>query len=137
MMKKRRAKPGTKGKGRYYRVIVRPNAEFSSFRVQDVGGIGGVERLAGRRKNNTWDTQAWLIPKNQAHVSSGVLIGNTAKVKGILGKLGSKAKRIKADIFGAKPRKDIPESKKPTAAMRRAQRKNIKKAQAARRKKRK
>ncbi|MEK6847845.1 MAG: hypothetical protein AABX50_01835 [Nanoarchaeota archaeon] len=132
-----RAKPGTRGKGRYYRVIVRPKTEFSSFRVQDVGGIGGVERLAGKRKNNTWDTQAWLIPKNQAHVSSGVLIGNTAKVKNVLSKLGSKARRVKADVFRAKPRRDIPESKKPTAAMRRAQRRNIKKAQATKRRKRK
>ena len=132
-----RAKPGTRGKGRYYRVIVRPKTEFSSFRVQDVGGIGGVERLAGKRKNNTWDTQAWLIPKNQAHVSSGVLIGNTANVKNVLSKLGSKARRVKADVFRAKPRRDIPESKKPTAAMRRAQRRNIKKAQATKRRKRK
>lgn len=133
-MKKRRAKPGTRGRGRYYRVVVRPKAKFSSFRVQDVGGIGGVERLAGKRKNNTWDTQAWLVPKNQAHVSSGILVGNNAKVKNILSKLGSKPRRFKEDVFKAKPRRDIPESKKPTAAMRRAQRRNIKKAQAARRK---
>ena len=132
-MKKRRAKPGTRGKGRYYRVIVRPKASFKSFRVQDVGGAGGVERLAGRRKDGSWDTQAWLIPKTQAHVSSGVLVGNTAKVKGVLSKLGSKARRVTADVFRAKPRRDIPEREKPTAAMRRAQRRNIKKAQRARR----
>ena len=136
-MKKRRAKPGTRGKGRYYRVVVRPKSGFKSFRVQDVGGHGGVERLAGKRAHGTWDTQAWLIPKSQAHVSSGTLVGNTAKIKGILRKLGSKARRVKADVFRAKPRRDIPESRKPTAAMRRAQRRNIKKAQRARRRKRK
>lgn len=129
-----RARPGTRGKGRYYRIVVRPKSSFKTFRVQDVGDLGGAERLAGKRADGSWDTQAWLIPKSQAHVSSGVLVGNTAKIKNILSKLGSKARRVKADIFGAKPRRDIPESAKPTAAMRRAQRRNIKKAQAARRK---
>ena len=135
-MKKRRAKPGTRGKGRYYRVVVRPKSSFKSFRVQDVGGHGGAERLAGKRANGSWDTQAWLIPKSQAHVSSGTLVGKTAKIKGILSKLGSKPRRVKADVFRAKPRRNIPESRKPTAAMRRAQRRNIKKAQRARRRKR-
>lgn len=129
-----RAKPGTRGKGRYYRIVVRPKSSFKTFRVQDVGEAGGAERLAGKRADGSWDTQAWLIPKSQAHVSSGVLVGNTAKIKNILSKLGSKARRVKADIFSAKPRRDIPENAKPTAAMRRAQRRNIKKAQAARRK---
>ena len=133
MMKKRRAKPGTRGKGRYYRIVIRPKSSFKSFRVQDVGGRGGVERLAGKRRNGSWDTQAWLIPKSQAHVSSGFLVGNTSKVRGVLSKLGSKPRRVKADVFRAKPRRDVPESKKPTAAMRRAQRRNIRKAQKARR----
>ena len=133
---KRRAKPGTRGKGRYYRVVLRPKSGFSSFRVQDVGGRGGAERLAGKRANGTWDTQAWLIPKSQAHVSSGVLVGKTAKIKSILSKLGSRPRRVKADVFRAKPRRDVPESRKPTPAMRRAQRRNIRKAQQARRRKR-
>ena len=71
-MKKRRARPGTKGKGKYYRIVVRPKSSFKSFRVQDVGGRGGVERLAGKRRDGSWDTQAWLIPKSQAHISSGI-----------------------------------------------------------------
>lgn len=130
-----RAKPGTKGKGEYYRVIARPKSEFKTFRIQVVG-TEGTERLAGRRKNGSWDTQAWLIPKSHAHVSGKTLIGDTAKIKNILSKLRSKPKRVKKDIFRAKPRKDIPERTKPTPAMRRAQRRNIKKAQAARRKRR-
>lgn len=131
-----RAKPGTKGKGKYYRIVVSPKNSFKFFRIQDVGSAGGAERLAGRRANGTWGTQAWLIPKNQAHVSGRTLIGNTLKIKSIISKLGSKPKRIKADIFRAKPRRDIPESEKPTPAMRRAQRKNIKKAQATRKRRR-
>ncbi len=129
---KRRAKPGTRGKGRYYRIVLRPKSSFKSFRVQRVGS-GGTERLAGRRRDGSWNTQAWLIPKSSAHVSSGTLVGNTAKVKSILSKLGSKARRVTADVFKAKPRRDIPESQKPTPAMRRAQRRNIRKAQRTRR----
>jgi len=44
------------------------------------------------------------------------------------------AKHVKADIFKAHPRKNIPERKKPTAAQKRAQRENIHKAQEARKK---
>jgi hypothetical protein len=98
-----RARPGTKGKGDYYRVIVRPKSEFKTFRIQVVG-TEGTERLAGRRKNGSWDTQAWLIPKKHAHVSGGTLIGGTTKIKNILSKLSSKPKRVKKDIFRAKPR---------------------------------
>lgn len=131
-----RAKPGTKGKGKYYRVVVRPKSQFKTFRIQVVG-TEGTERLAGKRKDGSWDTEAWLIPKKHAHVSGGTLVGDTAKIRNILSKLGSKPRRVKKDIFRAKPRKDIPEKAKPTAKMRRAQKRNIKKAQAAKRKKRK
>jgi len=73
-----RAKPGTRGKGEYYRIVVRPKSEFKTFRIQVVG-TERTERLAGRRKNGTWDTQAWLIPKSHAHVSGGTLIGEPRK----------------------------------------------------------
>ena len=101
---KKRAKPGTGGKGKYYRIVLRSKNQFSSFRVHDVGAKGGVQRLAGKRANGSWDTQAWLIPKSSVHVSNGVLVGNNIKVKNILSKLGSKARKVKADIFKAKPR---------------------------------
>ena len=131
-----RAKPGTRGKGNYYRVVVRPKSQFSSFRLHDVGRKGHIQRLAGRRKNGSWDTQAWLIAKTDAHYSKGRLVGKTAAAKKILAKLRTKPRKVKADISRAKPRRNVPEKSKPTPAMRRAQRRNIKKAQAARRKKR-
>jgi hypothetical protein len=55
----------------------------------------------------------------------------------VLKTLGSEPVHVTGDRFRAKPRRDIPESEKPTPAMRRAQRANIKKAQAAVRKRRK
>jgi len=99
-----RKKPGTTGKGKYYRIVVRPKSEFTSFRMHDVGRKGHIIRLAGRRKS---------------------------------GKLRTKPKKIRGDVFEAKSRKNVPEKAKPTAAMKKAQKKNIKKAQAARWKKKK
>ena len=54
----------------------------------------------------------------------------------MLASFGSEPVHVSGDRFQAKPRRDIPESEKPTPAMRRAQIANIKKAQAAVRKRR-
>jgi len=130
-----RKKPGTTGKGKFYRVVVRPKSEFTSFRNHDVGKKGHVERLAGRRASGSWATQAWLISKKEAKVVNGILVGTSKDVKDVLAKLRRKPKKIKGDIFQAGPRKNVPERLKPTPAMKRARAKNIKKAQATRRKK--
>jgi len=131
-----RKKPGTTGRGKFYRVVVRPKSEFTSFRNHDVGKKGHIERLAGRTKKGNWATQAWLIAKTDATVSGGVLVGKTVGARAVLGKLRTKPRRFKGDIFHAKSRKNVPERAKPTAAMKRAQTRNIKKAQAARRRRR-
>ncbi len=131
-----RKKPGTGGKGKFYRVVVRPKSEFKSFRVHDVGGKGHIERVAGRRAGGSWATQAWLIAKTDARVSGGTLVGKTKHAREVLGKLRRKPKKVRGDVFEAGPRKNIPEKSKPTPKMKRAQKKNIKKAQAARRKRR-
>jgi hypothetical protein len=131
-----RAKPGTKGKGKFYRITVRPKGQFAVFRNHDVGKKGHLQRIAGKRKNGTWDTQAWLIAKTDAHMRAGRLVGDTSEAKKLLTKLQTKPKKLKGDVFKAKGRKNVPEKSKPTPAMRRAQKRNIKKAQAAKRKKR-
>ena len=63
----RRAKPGARGSGGFFHIQVRPKSEFVTFRNQDVGARGGIERVAGRRANGSWDTQKWLIGKSEAH----------------------------------------------------------------------
>ncbi len=103
--------------------------------MQDVGGPGGVERLAGQRANGSWDTQKWLIeksarPSRQRHAGADSL-----EAEKVLKSLGSPPVHVGGDRFKAKPRRDIPEAEKPTPAMRRAQMTNIKKAQAASRRK--
>lgn len=127
----RRAKPGSRSTGRYFHIAVRPAREFVRFRVHDVGRRGGVQRLAGQRASGAWGTQKWLIEKTGAHVENGRLVPDSAAARQVLASLGSKVIHVRGDRFKAKPRRNIPEAEKPTAAMRRAQMKNIKKAQAA------
>lgn len=127
----KRAKPGSRGGGRFFHVEVRPSSQFVAFRVQDVGSKGGVERVAGQRASGSWDTAKWLIEKTHAHVEDDRLVPDSAEAKKLFTSLGSEPVHVAGDRFRAKPRRDIPEEEKPTPAMRRAQLANIKKAQAA------
>lgn len=131
---RKRAKPGTTGEGDFYRIVVRPKEEFVSFRNQDVGDKGHLERVAGHRSSGSWATHAWLVSKKDARIQGNTLVSDDSDVNELLDTLGSKPEHVKADIFKAKDRRNIPESEKPTAAQKKAQATNIKKAQAARRK---
>ncbi len=128
-----RAKPGTTGKGEYYHIEVRPKREFTIFRTQDVGERGGIQRVAGKRGSGSWDTQKWLISKDEAHIEGERLVPDTEDARAALKSLGSKPTHISGDRFKAAPRENAPEKKKPTPAQKRARLANIKKAQAARR----
>jgi hypothetical protein len=127
----KRAKPGSRGGGRFFHIEVRPSSQFVRFRVQDVGAPGGVERVAGRRATGSWDTAKWLVEKTHAHVEDGRLVPDSTEAEQLFASLGAAPVHVKGDRFHAEPRRDIPESEKPTAAMRRAQLANIRKAQAA------
>lgn len=130
---RKRAKPGTTGEGDYYRIVVRAKDQFATFRYHDVGDKGHILRLAGKRSRGTWDTQAWLISKQDAHMEGEKLIADTTDARNLLESLGSKPMHVKGDVFEAKDRPNIPERKKPTAAQTKARLENIKKAQEARR----
>lgn len=130
-----RKKPGTTGTGNYYHVEVHPKDEFTTFRTQDVGDPGHLQRVAGKRSSGSWATAKWLISKEDAHVEEDRLIGDTKEVKDLLRKLGSKPVHLSGDRFKAKDRPNVPEGAKPTSAQQRARQQNIKKAQAARRRK--
>lgn len=133
--KKKRARPGSTGAGAYYHIEVRPKSQFSSFRVQDVGDPGGLERIAGHRRSGSWATQAWLIEKDKAHIVDGKLVADDEDAKRLLASLGSTPVHVKGDIFKAKDRRNVPERSKPTDAQLKAWSANIRKAQAARHKK--
>ena len=127
-----RAKPGTKGEGDYYRIVVRRKEEFATFRYHDVGKPGHIQRLAGRRPSGSWDDQAWLISKEDAHIANGRLVGNTSGARKVLDVIGP-VRHVRGDIFQGHPRKNVAESEKPTPAQRRARMENIRRAQAVRR----
>jgi hypothetical protein len=133
---RRRAKPGTKGEGEYYRIVVRPKNEFTTFRFQDVGDPGHLQRLAGKRGSGSWATHAWLVAKEDAHIEGDKLVPDSQDAKDLLNKLRGEPKYEKGDIFTAKDRRNIPEREKPTPAQQRARSTNIKKAQSARKTKR-
>jgi hypothetical protein len=134
-MTKRKA-PGTTGKGKFYRIEVRPKSDFKLFRTQDVGRKGGLERLAGKRATGSWGTVSWLINKDDAHTERGRLVIDDKKAKTALKQIRGPIVHIKGDVFKAHPARNVPEHEKPTSAMRKAQKANIKKAQLARAKKR-
>jgi hypothetical protein len=129
----KRASPGTGGQGEYYHVEVRPGDDFVTFRTQDVGDPGHIQRVAGKRESGNWATVKWLIGKEDAHVEDGKLVGDTQEVKDLLRKLRTKPVLRKGDVFESKPRRNVPERSKPTAAQKRARTQNIKKAQTAKR----
>lgn len=127
-----RKPPGSGGQGEYYHVEVRPSDDFVTFRTQDVGDPGHVQRVAGKRGTGSWATVKWLIGKEDAHIDGDRLVGDTKDARDVIRKLGSKPVYKTGDLFEAKPRRNVAEKSKPTAAQKNARSKNIKKAQAAR-----
>jgi hypothetical protein len=130
--RRKRDKPGTTGHGEFFHIEVRPREEFKTFRTQDVGERGGIERVAGKRGSGSWDTQKWLISKQHAHLEHGRLVADTEDAREVLDELGSSPHHVGGDRFEAGPRPNVPEREKPTPAQERAWHRNIKKAQSAR-----
>jgi hypothetical protein len=128
-----RRRPGTGGKGQYFRIEVRPGTRFVTYRLHDIGRKGHTKRLAGRRAGGAWATKSWLILKSDAHVSNGKLVIDHPRARAALRGIRGPIRHLKGDIFLARPRRDIPESEKPTPAQRRARAANIRKAMRARR----
>jgi hypothetical protein len=129
-----RKKPGSGGEGNYYHVEVRRSEDFVTFRTQDVGEPGHIQRVAGKRGSGSWDTVKWLISKGDAHIENEHLVADSSEAKEVLAELGAQPVHLKGDIFEAKPRPNVAEAERPTPAQTRARSANIKKAQAARRK---
>lgn len=129
-----RAKPGSGGQGNYYHIELRSGDDFETFRTQDVGDPGHLQRVAGKRAGGGWATVKWLVSKEDAHVEDGKLVGDTQETKDLIRKLRSRPTHIRGDRFESKPRRNVPEGSKPTAAQTKARRQNVKKAQSARKK---
>jgi hypothetical protein len=134
MATKQREKPGSSGTGEYYHVEVLPNSGFVTFRTQDVGKPGHIQRVAGKRPSGSWATVKWLIGKEDAHIQDNRLIPDTKGAKDVIKQLGAQPIHLSGDRFKAKEKSSGAKRvrSKPTAAQMRARRANIKKAQAAR-----
>ena len=132
--KKHRRAGGSSGGGEYYHIEIRPGGEFETFRTQDVGKPGHIQRVAGKRSSGYWTTVKWLIGKEDAHIQDKKLIPDTKDAQEVIEQLGSQPIHFIGDRFKARPRRDIPEADKPTPAQQKARRSNIKKAQSARKK---
>jgi hypothetical protein len=128
-----RRPPGSSGQGNYYHIELRDGGDFETFRTQDVGDPGHLQRVAGKRSAGSWSTVKWLVSKEDAHVEDGKLVGDTQEAKDLIRKLRSRPVQIRGDRFQAKPRRNVPERSKPTAAETRARKQNVKKAQRAQR----
>lgn len=105
MTGKTRAKTGEKGLGDFYRIILRPKSLFVSFRVQDVGEKGGLERVAAKRKNGNWATHAWLVSKKDAHSKGKGLVADSVGAKDLFKTFSSKPDLIKGDNYVARDTK--------------------------------
>lgn len=97
--KSSRAEPGTKQTGDYFRIIVRPKSEFVTFRNHDVGDVGGLQRLAGKRQSGSWDTHAWLVSKNDAHMEGDKLVPDSNDAKDLFDSFTAPMKHKKGDVF--------------------------------------
>src|SRR6185436_1693804 len=99
-----RRKPGSTGAGEYYHIEVLPRTDFVSFRTQEVGRRGHIQRVAGQRSSGYWSTVKWLIDKNEAHVQDNKLVADTPAAKEVIEQLGSEPVRMLGDLFKARPR---------------------------------
>src|SRR5687768_2498648 len=97
-----RKKPGSTGEGDYYHVEVTPNKGFVTFRTQDVGRRGHIQRVAGKKENGSWETVKWLIGKKDAHVRGEKLVPDTKGAKDLIQELGVQPIHVSGDRFKAK-----------------------------------
>ena len=114
-----RRKPGSTGKGEYYHIEVRPKGDFVTFRTQDVGKRGHIQRVAGQRESGYWSTVKWLIDKDDAHVQGNTLVPDTKDAREVIDQLGSSPTHMTGDRFKASPRSNVREKDKPTRAQKR------------------
>jgi hypothetical protein len=97
-----RKKPGSTGKGDYYHIEVLPKTGFVTFRTQDVGDPGHIQRVAGKRASGSWATVKWLVGKKDAHMRGEHLIPDSKDAKELIKELGVKPIHVSGDRFKAK-----------------------------------
>src|SRR5260221_5652788 len=79
-----RKKPGSTGRGDYYHIEVRPAGDFVTFLTQDVGKLGHIQRVAGRRSSGYWATVKWLIGKEDSPLQDNKNFPRPKRVKQVI-----------------------------------------------------
>jgi hypothetical protein len=97
-----RKKPGSTGEGDYYHIEVLSKTGLTSFRTQDVGDPGHIQRVAGKRASGPWVTVKWLIGKEDAHIRGDHLVPDSKDAKALIKELGVQPVHIGGDRFKAK-----------------------------------
>lgn len=129
---RQRKAPGSGGTGNYYHIELRSGEDFETFRTQDVGDPGHLQRVGGKRAGGGWSTVKWLVSKEDAHVEDGRLVGDTQEVRDLLKRLRSRPVHVRGDRFQARPRRRGADRSKATSTQSRARRQSSKKASSRR-----
>jgi hypothetical protein len=129
-----RRKPGSTGAGEYYHIEVLPRTDFVTFRTQEVGRRGHIQRVAGQRPSGYWSTVKWMIDKNEAHVQDNKLVADTPAAKEVIEQLGSEPVRMLGDLFKARPRPNFQGNVKSTPTRTKPRTENVKTTRTTRRK---
>ncbi len=116
-----RRAPGSGGQGEYYHVEVRPGEDFVTYRTQDVGDPGHIQRVGGKRASGSWATVKWLISRDDAHLEGDTLVGDTREAKDLLKKIGSKVTHKSGDRFEASARRTVSQRSKTTTTPKKSQ----------------
>lgn len=95
-------KTESSGEGRYYRIVLKSPEQFTTFRIHDVGREGHAQRLTGRTDRGRWETQAWLINKEDAERRGRTLVATDRGAKKIFSSL-TEPIQLRGDIFRAHP----------------------------------
>ena len=89
--------------GCYY-IEVRPIAEYKNFRMHEVSGKNGIERVGGQREDGSWETVKWLVSGEMAHVENGRLVADHAEARELFAELDSEPELIEGNRFKTKER---------------------------------
>lgn len=102
--KRTRKSPGAESEGRFFQIEVRPKKEFVTFRTQDVGEKGHLERIAEQRESGDWDTHTWLVAKDDAYVRADSSLSIVdVRARSVLEQIQGRIKHVKGDVYRAKP----------------------------------
>ena len=74
----------------YIKVVIRPNNEFKQFKTIDVDSVLDIKRVHGRREDNTWSVQAWIVSKKDFTIQANKLTPKNERATEFLSRITHK-----------------------------------------------